>query len=250
MNVRILSGGFKFRRCFNDPPVPPAPPAPPKMIDEAKVNEIVQQRLAEQKKQFEKREQALTGKLQELDLTVQQKSALESQLEELRIQSLSKEEQIKAKADKDRKDLEAKAKTYETEAKGWRERYSSEKVQSELLSAAEKEEAFRSQQIVDLLKGRSRLAEMIDQSTNKPTGKFQTLVSIEQVKDGQSVTIDVSPADAVKAMKETDPNLFKSNMTGGLGRGPNLSSVGSTSLAKMPVADFVKGFQAGSLPRA
>jgi hypothetical protein len=101
-----------------------------------------------------------------------------------------------------------------------------------LQDAAVVHDAFRSEQVVSLLRGKTKLIEETDQKTQKTTGKFKPMVEFEDVDatTGEPITTTRTPAEAVKRMKELPEiygNLFKSNVVSGIGS--NSSTAGLTA---------------------
>jgi hypothetical protein len=223
----VIRSKFKLHRRVFEGETPPAgqqPPAQPpkdKTFDQAAVDKIIQERLAEERKKFSKREQDLLAKLNDLDLTAKQKADLETQLEEMRVQTLSKEEQAKIAQKKKDEEWERKYKSAVEDKEKVFKTFTEEKIRRDLMDAASSV-ATKPFQVVALLRGDARLAEKLDES-NKPTGGYETRVKFVAVKDGKNVELDLTPVEAVQAMSEDVDrfgNLFKPAQAGGLGGSP------------------------------
>ena len=115
------------------------------------------------------------------------------------------------------------------ERDAWRKRYEEESATNEILLASRQNEAVADEQLLELLKPKTRLVETMDDG--KPTGKFQNKVKLTTKNDKKEVVeLDLTIGEAVKRMKDEPErfgNLFKSTLSGGLGAG---GSTGNSSL--------------------
>jgi hypothetical protein len=154
-------------------------------------------------------------------LTEKERATLEENLATVQGQLRTKEETAKMEKKQLEEQLTGKIKEHETRAHEWENRYKTETVTRSLQDAAVSADAFQSSQIVALLTPMTRLVEMIDEKTNKSTGKFRPVVDFPDVDADGNPTITVrTPDEAVKRMKdlpETYGNLFKSNVVSGIG---------------------------------
>ena len=85
-----------------------------------------------------------------------------------------------------------------------------------------KHEAFNPAQIVTQLRPWTRVIEVMDEKTGKPTGKYKPVVDMPDVDatTNEQVIMNRSPEEAVKRMKEMPEqwgNLFRSNVVSGIG---------------------------------
>jgi flagellar motility protein MotE (MotC chaperone) len=155
------------------------------------------------------------------NLSAKERSTLEENLATVQGQLRTKEETAKMEKKQLEEQLTGKIEEHKTRAVEWETRYKTETVSRSLQDAAIKAEAFQSSQIVALLTPMTRLVEMIDEKTNKSTGKFRPVVDFPDVDADGNPTITVrTPEEAVKRMKdlpETYGNLFKSNVVSGIG---------------------------------
>lgn len=153
-----------------------------------------------------------------------EKEELEQQIEELRTQHLSTEEMAKHTADKTGKEHQRILDALTVDNNKWKNLYENQTTQRSLLDAAAQGEAVRAEQIVSILESMTSVVEVTD-SVGKGTGVYKTVVQFNDVnEDGESVTIALSPIDAVNRMKELPKlygNLFKGTSTGGLGASGN-----------------------------
>ncbi len=214
-----------------DPPVPPpTPPTPPSKEDEViKFNQIqVNKMMAEEKRKAQKQVEATVAQLEQVKqsktLSDKERGELQARIEEINNSLLTKE-QLAAK-ERERLQGEHKKTTEQlaTERDAWKSKYTDSTITRAILDEALEAEAYKPQQIVTLLKGNTRLVEVLDAESN-PTGEFQAKVKMSDTdKDGKPQTLDLTVAEALKLMKgkaEDYGNLFKSGVAGGLGSGTN-----------------------------
>jgi len=99
--------------------------------------------------------------------------------------------------------------------------YASSTIERSLQDAAITGEAIQPRQIVSILGNTTRLTEVLGED-GKPTGRYAPVVTFnDQDKEGKPVTLELSPGDAIKRMRELPEygNLFKGTAKGGLGEG-------------------------------
>ena len=199
----------------------------PKTFTQDDVNRL----LAKEKRDAQTKQQKLVEELEALktsaNLTAEERTALETRIENLRQEYMTKEELTKREKDKLKKDMETSMQTLTTERDGWKNRYTDATIMRNITDAAAENKAYRPQQIVAILRSTTRLVEALD-GEGKPTGELIPKVTLSDVdKDGKSVTLDLSVKDAVKRMREMGEyaNLFVGEGTGGVG-GQNRSGGG------------------------
>ncbi len=152
-------------------------------------------------------------------LSTQEREELEQRLEQLRSETMTKEELAKQQIDKLRKEGDAKLANALKDAETWRTRHTAELISRSLTDAAVANEAYNPGQIVAQLSPNTRLVEELDEQ-NKPNGRFVVKVKItEKDKEGKEITLDLPVTEAVKKLsdKEDFANLFKGKGVGGLG---------------------------------
>jgi len=228
------------------PPVVEAPPPadPGKVTFDAKQQQELNRLLSVEKKKAQvvaqkaiEEASAMRAKVQ---LTAKENQEYDARIEQLRTELLTKEEQGKLAADKTRKLNKAEKDALTEERDYWRKEFTDSTIQRSLTDAAASNNAFSPRQIVAILGPNTQLAEVLD-SEGKPTGRLEPKVRYQaNDKEGKSVTLDLTPADAIKRMKDEDEylNLFRGEGAGGAGlrsqpggRKPDL-----TELAKDPLA--------------
>lgn len=221
-----------FFAVWNDPPVPPVnpPPAPPPptpgtddddkpTLSQKKVNAL----MAEQKKKHEAEVQKALSQLEQVrnskNLTDKEKEALTGRIEELQNSLLTKE-QLAAK-ERERLETDYKGKLTDSEkvaSRNWK-LYENERIETAIMTAAVKHDAFRPGQISTLIRGQTSLVEDKDAEGNG-LGTFTPRIKFPDVKDGKPITLDLTVEEAVKRMKDTPQeygNLFKAGVVGGIG---------------------------------
>ena len=218
-----------------------------KLIEEHGLQEDLNSMMAENRRKLTKQNQDLIKQLQQIretaQMTQQQRDELESRIEQLQEQFMSKEELAKREAQKFQKEHQKAVESLSTERDRWQKLYASETIQRSLQDAAISGDAIQPEQIVAMLGPFTQLSEVVD-PTGQPTGKYQPVVKFNDVNsDGEPVVLDLSPNDAIKRMRELEKhgNLFKGTATGGVGAvGGGSAGGGSTQKLSEIMKDPVK----------
>lgn len=178
-------------------------------------------------------EAKLQEALNDKSMTEATRKALEENLTAIQGQLRTKEQQLAH----EKKQLEEvhSAETADLKKKVvfWENLYRDSTVERALQDAAVKNDAFNADQIIVILRPLTKLLEVVDEKTGKPTGKYRPMVEMNDVdsKTGEPVVMVRTPEEAVKRMKElpdTYGNLFKSGVVSGIGAGQATStSLGS-----------------------
>ncbi len=174
-------------------------------------------------------------------LTSKEREELEGRITELRKANMTAEELQKEETNKIQSDLQSKLDVVTKSADDWRNHFSNSEIKRAIVDAAASHNAFVPAQVVAILKPSTRLVEAVDDD-GKPTGEYTPKVTFEDIKEGKPVTLELSPAEAVKRMTEMDNylNLFKGKGSGGIG-GSNRGSGGSGSgSGEMTAAEAAK----------
>lgn len=224
---------------YGDEPAKPEV-KPPATFTQEQLNTF----LADERRKAETKQKELLSKVESLELTAKQKEALESQLEELRTQGLSEQEKIKNTLSKKEKEFEKTLKQLAEERDAHAKNYANLRINHELTRAASEQKAKHSWQIVEFLAPRTRLAPVLNEG--KPTGEVEPRVKIEVTKEGKLVSLDLTPADALKAMKddaERFGNFFESGLVPGVGTSTNKTSNGKPDIKSMTPAEVMKFYQ-------
>lgn len=184
----------------------------------------VNKMLAEDRRKHQAKVDANVKELEQLrkakGLTEKEKETLTKQIEELKATSMSKEELAAKEQKRLKEEAEAKEKTLSLERDTWKNKYYDSTITRALQDGAVAAGAVKPSQIVTLLKGSTRLVEVLD-ADDQPTGDFIAKVKYDDVdKDGKPVTLDLTVPEVMKLMKgkpEEHGNLFESTLKGGLG---------------------------------
>ena len=167
-----------------------------------------------------KLQEALTDK----DMTEATRKALEDNLSSIQGQLRTKEQQLALEKQQLEDSHNVEMVDLKKKVTFWEALYRDSTVERSLQDAAVKNEAFNADQIVVILRPQTKLLEVVDEASGKPTGKYRPMVTMDDVdtKTGEPVTMVRTPAEAVKRMKElpeTYGNLFKSGVVSGIGAG-------------------------------
>jgi hypothetical protein len=200
--------------------------------------------LAEDKRKHQTQLQRVEKMLEEAaaskNLTVQEREQLAQQLEDLRKETRTKEQQLAH----ERKQLEeqfTKQLTDEKKAREvWENRYREGTVERALQDAAVSGDAFNITTVMSVLRPMTRLSEITDEKTGKGTGKFKVVVDFPDTdpNTGEPTVTLHSPESAVKRMKDLPQmygNLFKSGVVSGIGSSSATGGLASGSGGKIDV---------------
>lgn len=166
-------------------------------------------------------------------LTAKERATLEENLATVQGQLRTKEQQaqIEKKELEDR--YQAKVGEAEKKAQDWESRYRESTVSRSLQDAAISADAFNPSQVVALLRPLTKLIEVVDEKTGRPTGQFRTIVEFPDTDatTGESIVTSRTPEEAVKRMQELPEvygNLFKRNVVGGIGANSAVAGIAGT----------------------
>lgn len=190
-----------------------------KLFTQDEVNKI----MADNKRTLQTKNENLIKELETIkksgNLSAEQKSALETRIESLQNDLLSKEELSKKENEKLRKEGQRAVESAQRERDDWKGKYTTATIQRTITDAAVEHKAVNPRQIVAILQQKANLVPETDNEGNA-TGNLIPKVKFEtQDKEGKPVTIDILIPEAVKQMKDMDEylNLFQGEGTGGLG---------------------------------
>lgn len=222
----------------DDPPDdsknPPAKPPKGRVFTQKEIDDIVEKRTRKARNAQKTALEQFESLQNSLNMTEEQREALEVEIETLRRQTMTQEEiakREKQRADKQYKDALEDAKK---EAEQWRTRHNSLKVGYEIKSAASSVGVIP-EQIPFIEAYFNQTAKVVDQKdeTGVPNGAVVMVQFTDQDADGKPLPVEVSPLDALKRMKELPENfghLFAAPVNGGLGgnsgKAPNGAKTG------------------------
>jgi hypothetical protein len=208
----------------NNDPNAPIGGDPAARFNQDQVNKIVQDRLAKDRKQNTTKYHALETSYQELlanqSLGDEERTKLEGQLEDLRKQHRTKEEQAKHDRLALQDQFEVKLAEATQQAEHWETQYRTSTVTRSLMDAAVTHDAFMPEQVVTILRDHTKLVEPVDENGKVIKGApLAAMVDLPDtdVDTGKPIVTQRTPAEAVTRLKELQPNLFKANVVSGVG---------------------------------
>jgi hypothetical protein len=152
--------------------------------------------------------------------TVAEKAALEDRIETLKNDYATKDELTQKESKKKQTAAEKRADLAEADAKKWQDTYKSEKIEGEIVKAANIHKAYNPLHILRILAPDTRLVDEVGEDGTTPTGRLIPKVKLSVPdKDGKLVLLEFSVTEAVKQMTEMEEHapLFFSGASGGLG---------------------------------
>ena len=183
-------------------------------------------------------------------LTAQERSDLDNRLELIQNEMRTKDEQSKRAATKAREAYTAEKTALETDRDSWKNRFTESTIERSITDAAATNNAFSPKQIVAILGRNTQLVPKLNED-GQPTAILEPKVRYNTTdKDGKPVTLDLSPEEAVKRMKDEDEylNLFRGEGASGAGlrSKPGGKKANVTEIAKDPAA-YRAGRKDGSI---
>jgi 2C-methyl-D-erythritol 2,4-cyclodiphosphate synthase len=190
-----------------------------KLFTQKEVNEI----MAKNKRALQTKNETLINDLEKLkkstNMTAEQRAGLETRIEALQDELLTKSELSKKEQAKLRTQHDKEIAQLTGERDNWQTRYTSETITRSITDASATNKAINPSQIVAILKPKTILKDEVD-NDGEPTGRLIPRVKLEITdKDGKPTILDVTVPEAVKQMKDMEDyfNLFQGEGTGGLG---------------------------------
>lgn len=235
---RILFEGLYWSRplvvCFDgesdppvddpagDPPVDPSKtnPATGKTFTQDEVNKLNAADRRKDKEALAKLEKQLQGLQESSSLSASEKQSLEENLEMVRGQLRTKEEQAKIERKRIEEESTAKYTDLEKRYLDLDGKYRGETIKRSWQDAFGND-AYSLSQAVSLMSPQSKLVPVIDEKTKKETGEQRIVVELaDEDSEGNPTKSTLTPTEAVKRMKELPHlygNLFKTNVVAGVG---------------------------------
>lgn len=213
-----------------------------------KVNSLLAVERRKTEAKSKETETRLAKVLENKTLSDDERSRLEVTLEDLRTQHMTEKQKSARELEKAKTEYETSLDEAKKSAGHWQGMYTDSNINRALQDAAVANDAYQAAQIVTILKPYTEMVEDMD-SEGKATGTGLVPRIAFPDKDndsGEPITTSLTPADAVKRMKEIPDlygNLFKSNSVGGIG-GTNAtdgsSSGGSIDYENISMEEYVK----------
>lgn len=238
-----------------DPPADP-PTDPP--IDDANKTFTQEEVNRMLKKDREKHQQQTQKALDELEmlkkrsnLTDKERKSLDSRINQLQDELLTKEQLSAKEKDRMKADYEKQLKQALEERDDFKGRFTENLIKREIVDAAVEHDAFVPDQIVKMLRPDTQLIEELNEA-GEPTGNLIPQITLADVdQDGKPFDAKLTPSQAVKRMKEMEEyqNLFKGDGIGGVGgnnRGGG-KKVDPNELVKNDVSAYIEGRKKGTI---
>lgn len=199
-----------------------------KKFTQADVNKFMQERVGKEKKRHEAAlkdqvsalETNYKDLLENKNLDTEEKEKLETQLDNLRKQHRTKEQQLDVEKKALQTEWEDKFQTAVSEKSIWEDRFTESTINQALQSAAIKHEAFNPAHIITQLRGQTKLVDKLDAS-GKPTGQLEPMIemTVANADSGATEQLQMTPDEAVEYMKKnpSDACFFKNNIREGIG---------------------------------
>ena len=212
------------------PPADPAPkagtpPADPAPKGKTYTQEDMTKLLNEERRKGNEAARAAMSELEalkpKLNMTKQERDEMDVRIKELNTRLMTNEEIAAQEQAKLRKAHEDTVAELTSKADQWQNRFTDAAIERSITDAAVVHDAYNPKQVVSLLRSNTRLVPKLD-GEGHATGQFQPMVQLEvSGSDGETKTLELSPSEAVKRMREMDGslNLFKGTGVGGLGAG-------------------------------
>ena len=200
--------------------------------------------LAKEKRKTQDAQKQLASQLQEYkktaELSTEEKTELEKQIEDLQKQYMTAEERARQTSEKITKKFKKDLEALESERNSWKDRYTRSTIDAAIAQAAVTNKAIAVEQIAAMLRPSAKLAEKLDEA-GKPTGMYEPRVEFQDLdRDEKPITLDLTVNEAVKRMTELPQygNLFKGNKAGGIGgSGGTGKKMGQIDLIKIARED-------------
>ena len=221
---------------------------PPELQE--KVNAII----AAEKRKFQAEAQKAVQEVKNLQtkvaMTTEERTELESRLENIQKTLQTKEEQARDKTVKLERQYQTQIAELTKERDSWKTKHIDAQITQSIIQAAVEHKAFNPEQMIAILRPQVQLVEDFD-DTGKPTGKTVPKVDFTTYdEDNKPKQLTLTVQEAMKQMTTMDQylNLFKGEGVGGFGR-RNDAPVGEkdvVALAKDPKS-FREAYKKGKI---
>jgi hypothetical protein len=189
-----------------------------RLFTQDEVNHFLSEDRRRHKAQLARMENELKEVLKNQSLTQKERDSLQATLDDISKQLRTKEEELKVRIKQLEDQYTAQIAEKQNIAQQWEARYQNMVIERSLYDAAAQGDAFNPQQIVMLLKHQSKLTEVLDPKTSKPSGDYKPMVEFQEKNEaGETIITQRTPEEAITWLKKNHPNLFKSNVVSGLG---------------------------------
>lgn len=221
----------------------------PRVFTQEDVNKFLADDRRKHAERYSSLEKSYTDALADQNLSKQAREELEQRLETIQAQSRTKEQNLELELNKTREKFKKEFESTAQERDSWKTRYESAEINRALSDAAQAGRAIRNNQVVTLLRGHTKMTEVLDVN-GKPTGEYAPRIHMETVdpKTKERVMSVFTADEAIAWMKEQKEeygNLFESEVSGGLGgrnttAGASAGKNGKVDLSSLTPAEFRK----------
>jgi hypothetical protein len=193
-----------------------------KTFTQEQVNSMVANARKEQETAARKENQQLLSKVKMLEtkatLTEEEKNEYQQTIDTLEKRAFTAEELKEQETQRLANEHQEAVESLTGERDLWRNRFTEATIHRSITDAAVQHEAFNTSQIVALLQPTTKLVEQRGEN-GEITGLVPEVSFSDTDKEGNPVTLALTPAKAVELMKEKKEflNLFKGKHLGGLG---------------------------------
>lgn len=209
---------------------------------QAQVNKL----LAENKRNLQKTVETQVKELENLrkskSLSDKERDQLSTRIEELNNSLLTKEQLTVKEREKLATQHKQEREMLTGERDFWKNAFHDSTITRSIADEAAGAEAYSTSQIVELLKSKTRLVEVLDEEGKPIPGEFIAKVKLTDTdKEGKPTTLDLTVKEALKRMKDRESdfgNLFKSGVAGGLGDSKSRTTSKDVDPSKMTPAQF------------
>ena len=206
-----------------------------KTFNQTEVNTFVEKRVGKMKAENRQMLSKFEALQQSIKTDSEGRDALETELEELRVRTLSQDEIQKRETKKVADKYIADLKSAQEGSTVWQNRYDDLRISYEINTAAAKNKiASQSLPMVEsFLRPNTKLVEIRDDD-GKSTNIFESVVDFADIdSEGKSIIVQMSIPDTIKRMSEL-PDLY-----GNLFEGQKVSGTGGSSGSSGPTGSLI-----------
>lgn len=204
-------------------------------VKTAFTQEDINKFLAEDRRKHQEKYKNLETRLAQLaeskNIEEKERAKYQEEVESLRAQWLTKEQQAEYNRKKEKEQYEQELKTAKDTATQYQGLYTSHVIDDSIRRAASPDEVMNQELIVQLLRPKTQIRPITNEE-GKPTDKQAPMVEFDDIDEntGQPITTLRTPADAIQRMKELPSQyggLFRANVISGVGQGAATGGVTS-----------------------
>lgn len=215
-----------------------------KTFTQADVDKIVTGRVKKLKEQLQTTETQYERLLKNQNLSQQERTELQNELEAVQSQLRTREQQAAYEAKKAQEQFKQTLETTTGERDHYKSLFETQTRDNAIMAAAVEHEAYNPEQFISVLGPRTKIVEELDGNGEK-TGRLVPRVEVEVTGEDGTTSTELRPvSDAVAQMKEDREkygNLFIRKGAAGIGEGSNPSAAGRPlDPSKMSMEEYMK----------